>query len=298
MVRWSVDLMSNDLPQIAEARDHDVLRTRIDSFGLDQYAEIISEMSRPSVRFRLEPCESESLPERSTFFGGSPDVPIDFQWPSFRSRPLTFIAQIDLSEMFAYVKLPLPSAGLLSFFYEAADQPWGEIGEAGSCAVFWIPPDVVTRREVSPRRESPENGQRLDVAYIRLCRAIPRAAMTLPSDESPLAAPILRVAGDISSPIVAAYTSLRESLGCYADTQLGGHPAELQGPVELDADYGAFGSRDDGRSSNWDSLLTVGCEDNALGIMWALSGALYILNPPGCSARSDFSNAWAVIQGT
>jgi uncharacterized protein YwqG len=290
--------MFNDFPRVDEAPDLESLRIRINRFGLDEHAEIICSMARPSVRFTLVPCEGESLPERSTFFGGSPDVPTDFQWPFFRSRPLTFIAQIDLSEMVAYARLPLPDAGLLSFFYEAADQPWGEIGEVGSCAVFWIPPEVSTRREVAPSHEAPEQGQELEVAYIRLCRAIPRAAMSLPSSESPFASPILRAAGDRSTPKMHVYTSLRDSLGSYADTQLGGHPGELQGPVESDADYGAFGSRDDGRSSNWDSLLTVGCEDDALGIMWALSGALYILNPPGCSARRDFSNAWAVIQGT
>jgi hypothetical protein len=292
--------MPSYFPPIDEARAAEDLRARIHDYCLDGYAEVILHLARPSVRFSLEPWEGEPLPERSTYFGGSPDVPIDFQWPSFRSQPLTFIAQIDLSEMIAYAELPLPNAGLLSFFYEAVDQPWGEVGEAGSCAVYWIPPEIPTTRTNAPTHDEifPPDGQDWEIADVRPCRAIPRVAMTLPSEESPLVAPIVGVGEESFEPLAIAYTSLRRSLGCYADTQLGGYPGELQGPVEIDADFGAFGDQDGERSSKWDSLLTVGDESTALRVMWALSGALYVLNPPGRSAMRDFSRAWAVIQGT
>lgn len=74
-----------------------------------------------------EPCSSH--------FGGKPDVPHDFVWPryqchdfgdEFKERPLTFLAQFNLTD---YAQFDdehlLPDHGLLQFFFETDSQPWG-----------------------------------------------------------------------------------------------------------------------------------------------------------------------------
>lgn len=71
-----------------------------------------------------------------TRFGGQPDVPADFVWPTFttdtyeddevKARPLTFLAQFDCAELAALDKDDLlPETGVLSFFYEMGSQRWG-----------------------------------------------------------------------------------------------------------------------------------------------------------------------------
>lgn len=56
-------------------------------------------------------------------FGSDPDVPADFEWPYFEDYPLSFLAQINFSDIAQYDKDELlPKSGLLSFFYEIDDQ--------------------------------------------------------------------------------------------------------------------------------------------------------------------------------
>ena len=81
-----------------------------------------------------------------TRFGGSPDVPDDFEWPVHEddelseSYPINFLAQFDCRELSQYdAEGVLPTNGLLSFFYDAEGQPWeGKNEEGGSIRVFWF----------------------------------------------------------------------------------------------------------------------------------------------------------------
>ena len=84
-----------------------------------------------------------------THFGGAPDVPADFVWPSYtltdccpesdagKIQPLSFIAQFDCTALAALDKDGLlPKSGLLSIFYDAKYQPWADDGEG--VRVFWF----------------------------------------------------------------------------------------------------------------------------------------------------------------
>lgn len=84
-----------------------------------------------------------------TRFGGQPDVPPGFVWPTFpgdrflqgpETRPLTFLAQFDCGELARYdADHLLPRQGVLSFFYDTWSQPWGYDPRDRGCArVFWF----------------------------------------------------------------------------------------------------------------------------------------------------------------
>lgn len=85
-----------------------------------------------------------------TRLGGVPDVPADFEWPTFagaglidnavKSRPLSFMAQFNCAELAPLDKEGLlPKTGLLSFFYEMESQCWGfDPKDAGCARVFWF----------------------------------------------------------------------------------------------------------------------------------------------------------------
>lgn len=85
----------------------------------------------------------------ATRFGGQPDVPPGFEWPTFegksydgvvKSRPLTFLAQFNCEELAQFdTEHLLPDHGLLSFFYETDTQCWGYDPKDKGCArVFWF----------------------------------------------------------------------------------------------------------------------------------------------------------------
>lgn len=88
---------------------------------------------------------SEEKPKvNESKFGGKPYLPADFQWPYYvgedydgvkKNRPLTFLAQIDLSEAHPFDRDGvLPDKGMLYFFYETETMKWGFDPEDKGCA--------------------------------------------------------------------------------------------------------------------------------------------------------------------
>jgi uncharacterized protein YwqG len=60
-------------------------------------------------------------------FGGEPDLPAGTAFPEYNDAPLTFLCQINLSELSDYESASaLPKEGVLSFFFEAIDLPFIE----------------------------------------------------------------------------------------------------------------------------------------------------------------------------
>lgn len=77
-------------------------------------------------------------------FGGNPDLPADFTWPTFtgedgQTHPLAFLVQIDCEQIFALdVDGLLPRTGRLYFFYDVQTQPNGcESSHQGNCYVYY-----------------------------------------------------------------------------------------------------------------------------------------------------------------
>lgn len=109
--------------------------------------EKLGQMARNSIRLNID--GAEPYKRCGTRFGGRPDVPPGFVWPTFEGkrfdgevkvRPLTFIAQFDCGELAPFdSERLLPDHGLLSFFYDADVQPWGyDPKDKGGARVFWF----------------------------------------------------------------------------------------------------------------------------------------------------------------
>ncbi len=85
-----------------------------------------------------------------TRFGGHPDVPKDFIWPTYetetffdktmKKRPLSFLAQFRCADLVQYDTASLlPKTGILSFFYETLSMEWGYApNEKGCSCVYWF----------------------------------------------------------------------------------------------------------------------------------------------------------------
>ena len=86
----------------------------------------------------------------ATRFGGAPDVPAGFVWPTFetatygddevKARPLAFLAQFNCAQLAPLDREGLlPKTGLLAFFYELDSQRWGfDPADAGCARVRWF----------------------------------------------------------------------------------------------------------------------------------------------------------------
>jgi uncharacterized protein YwqG len=58
--------------------------------------------------------------------GGLPDVADGFVWPEWKKKPLSFLIQLDLSQVPADFKAPdMPRSGTLYFFYNQQQETWG-----------------------------------------------------------------------------------------------------------------------------------------------------------------------------
>ena len=87
----------------------------------------------------------ESIPADASKIGGKPWLPANFEWPIFTdddktARPLSFLCQINLSEVKQYDRDGLlPDHGMLYFFYDCEAFRWGFDPEDDGCArVFYF----------------------------------------------------------------------------------------------------------------------------------------------------------------
>src|SRR3954470_20500279 len=130
------------------------LAARIAASSLRPYASSLLEFVRPAIE--LQPVEARSadpMPLGSSHSGGVPDVGPDFEWPRARS-PLSFLLQVNLAELAPLpAAVPLPPAGLLSFFYDLVRMPWGGVPRRPGAApwrVLFTPAGAPLRRANAP----------------------------------------------------------------------------------------------------------------------------------------------------
>lgn len=111
--QWSVDMNHKELNQL------------ISRYGMDHHRDFLLNIARPSINIFIG--EFEPLP-RSSKFGGSPDVPCDFIWPTHAKGQYKFLAQFSLSDP-AFKGFGLPTDAMLSFFHSASTDGYEEYFE-------------------------------------------------------------------------------------------------------------------------------------------------------------------------
>ena len=109
--------------------------------------EKLESMAKNSIELKIQDNAVYEL--GATRFGGQPDVPSDFIWPTYmgesydhvvKERPLSFLAQFNCADFAKYdTEHLLPDHGLLSFFYELDSMCWGFDPKDRGCArVYWF----------------------------------------------------------------------------------------------------------------------------------------------------------------
>jgi uncharacterized protein YwqG len=281
-----------------------------DLYGFGDVAPTLSDCALPCVGFLLT--QSASRDATGSKLGGDPALPTSFEWPRYKGRPLDFLLQINLRGAAKHDSSGLlPPEGLLAFFYELEEQPWGY--DPKNLSFFKVcdfpdADDLVTSRRPDHRLNSPalrEHGIEL------------WPAKSLPTYGSRAWA---RLAKQIKKPGVefdfAAFEKLSQAIfRASAPTpegpqhKLGGYSNNVQNDMQLEAQLvmnglycgDASGYRDPKRPElektceDWKLLLQFDSDDTAK-LMWGDLGMLYFWVRQQDLKIREFSKAWMTLQ--
>ncbi|HEX2836645.1 MAG TPA: DUF1963 domain-containing protein [Phycisphaerales bacterium] len=137
-------------------------------FGSAAAAELIK-FALPTAHMALEACPAEGIPTGASRYGGEPDVPAGFVWPTCATRrghkpeglvyPLTFVAQVNFAEAAPCLKSdPLwPSDGTLLFFFDSICMPNGlyDPADAAGLRLLYVPAGTPIQRMHAPPHTPP-----------------------------------------------------------------------------------------------------------------------------------------------
>jgi uncharacterized protein YwqG len=259
----------------------------------------------PKVRRQLKECvyldlkaqESEHVAQGASVIGGWPDMPLDVEW--FHSKdgvPLSFLAQINLRDLAAAnPPCPLASNGLLSFFYDTENCPWGfEPGDESRHRVYFFDGDVATfERRYHPGDEVEKRASVYETTTIRFVKglSVPADYDLIPDEEDGLV-----YMEEIASP----------------DTRINklfGHPNQIQDDMALQCELVTNGidcgdesalERPDihvfrHRAEDWTLLLQLDSnEENDM--RWGDGGRLFFWIRKQDLAEMRFDRTCAILQ--
>lgn len=232
--------------------------------------------------------------------GGLPHLRDGFEWPSRNSRPMPFLAEIDLAEVGAAAGPAwLPDRGMLFFFYDVEEGAWGFSPEdKGGWAVLFDPAGRTPVERDPPELSSIEQFPAKPIAM--------RVHWSLPSTQ--------RLALEDLPLDDTSWNALHEAVDASDGDppwhQIGGWPRPVQNDkMELECQLAANGINcgDPGvyasdaakalvpGTSDWRLLLQLD-SDEASGMMWGDAGMLYFWIREDDARVGDFSNVWLILQ--
>lgn len=289
----------------------------LDKYRLTELASVLRRYASPALAFSL----TESRSTRSVF-GGAPLVPNDFEWPTYTPAPrkyppallkslgieqlpdpvpraLDFLLQLDLAALPSLgATNPLPRQGLLTFFYDCENQPWGyDPAHQDGFRVLLLDGDDLNAR-IPPNPPLQPRGVVLS------------AGETLPHIGSH-AYDELTAEIDLPDNYFEFVSELERgtSLGEGGNHRLFGHSANVQGDMQLEAQlvsHGLYcgdssGYRDpqatllEAGASDWVLLLQLDSDDGAQ-VMWGDMGMLYFWIRRQDLAAHRFDRVWSTLQ--
>lgn len=286
-------------------------------YRLTALAPTLGRYVSPAIAFALT-----DLPNTRSVFGGTPLVPNDFEWPTYTPpqleyppallnglgiaqppdpvpRALDFLLQLDLAALPSLgATNPLPTQGLLTFFYDCVNQPWGyDPAHQDGFQVVLLDGDDLSPRlppapPLEPRGVVLSRGETLphigSHAYDELA-----AEIDLPDNYFEFVSELERG------------VSRREG----GNHRLFGHSANVQGDMQLEAQlvsHGLYCGDSSGYLDPQATLLEAGApdwilllqldSDDAAQLMWGDMGMLYFWIRRQDLAARRFDRVWCTLQ--
>jgi len=270
--------------------------------GIAKLAPMIVSLAKPCVKLILHKASGEEPFIGRTRVGGSPDLPLNVDWPRWRNRPLAFLAQIELQALSGFTGVDiLPPHGLLSFFYDPFQETWGfDPEDAGSWRVTWTGDEKLATRPL-PTDLLPEGQfETCDVEFF--------PDVSLPPGRS-----MIMDAQKLNRTQLKRYFIVEDQLRGEADlgeeSWLLGHADAIQGDMQLECALvtnglycGNASGYDDPRcevlaqqAPSWQLLFQLASEEEA-SMMWGDAGCLYFWIHEQDLVQRHFDKVWMVLQ--
>ena len=246
---------------------------------------------KPAIRLNLGTAIEN---EKVSRLGGIPSVPAQFEWPSWQEGPLEFLCQINLEELSPFKTIAgiLPEKGMLSFFYDAKEQPWGSLLSDKDAFRVYFFEDITALTLATGAKESS-----IKPAHFEL-NEIQTYPDTLSDD-------LNDALSDESS---EEYSDLLYAVnGEGPHHQLLGHPFLVQNDLREDCerssqDLGYEGTVEEqksvfDKSRDWTLLLQLDSSED-LNMCWGDAGLIYFCIRKSDLKNADFSKVWLLLQCT
>ena len=234
----------------------------IDQHGLEQCDDILAAFTK-RVNVKLEPRTTrEEVAIGHSKFGGYPDLPSASDHPG---ENLTFLAQFRLSDFVGFESVEeLPKQGLLSFFYDMEEQPWGDTDERHLWRVLYTETTTLER--------------------VRIGEALNERAVVFEESYAPNVDTLFNLMTEDE------YIALEELFDEGEVHAIGGHPDEVQNDVfeEVEDTYGD-------RFSDPFLLFQMDSSEE-LDIMFGDAGILYFLIPTEALRAKRFEETEIIMQ--
>lgn len=269
--------------------NQEALKNYYTKAGLTRYEQTIGKYLRHAIIIKAERCDN--IPVGTSKFGGNPDLPPDWQWPTIKRSgqewPLDFIAQINFAETKPYdVENELPDHGMLYLFYDLDEQPWGNVPEdRDSFHVAYYNDDIMLLQP-SP---TPENcSEKFALASARLNFS---SRIELPDPDSLL----ISLSGMNKEECELYENAYYESLPDDDEDdglshKLLGHSENIQDEMELECQlvthgihYGDAESYQEpcraeleAGAADWVLLLQIDSDEENCDMMWGDCGRIYL----------------------
>ena len=278
------------------------------SKGLQKKWDMFKPFIRNSIVVSEIPVNEPKIKIGQSKIGGEPDLPDHLSWPTWKGKPLSFLAQINLNETQPYdAEKVLPSHGIASFFYHAKQKIWGnDPKDKGSFRVLYHDESV----DKLKRRISPDILPKSSI--FRPCRLSFREEWSVPNYECSL------IEDFFSTDEGDKYCEFLENIYNHinTNTKLLGHSDTIQGAMEIKCEWMSLGYTqedieafdEDGFNENdpqylksradalhWRLLLQLDSLDNAK-MMWGDSGRLFFWIKDTDLSSVNFENVWMMLQ--
>lgn len=279
------------------------LKSLLAKHKLHSHAAVIESFLSPTVGFSLSRFETQPKKGISRV-GGCPELPRDFAWPENNGRPLDYLLQVNLSDLASSVPNSIPTSGLLTFFYDMENQPWGfDPNDLDGFRVIHLQ-DVASLQRVDevPEEEFEFPDSRMKFYNFDSLPQYGSAAcdrllgqMPLEDDQE-----------DSYFDFIDEYRKLfSDDLTSH---QFFGHSANMQGDMQLEAQLvtnglycGDASGYNDPRAAGlaetadeWQLLLQLDSDDRVA--MWGDAGMLYYWIRRKDLVAGDFTRVWMTLQ--
>ncbi len=125
------------------------LESLVEKHGLTKFSDHLLSQAKTAAALIPGRKSVEALRPSQSKLGGKPDAPQNFIWPTKDEKPLSFVAQINLSDVPEIEGAQLPNSGLLSFFYN--NEVWGfDPKDKGGFQVFYFENELSEFKECQP----------------------------------------------------------------------------------------------------------------------------------------------------